>query len=597
MEQTPYLKLDDIELPIFKTFCSEVDVNRPKKIMLSQGAKSKVLQKIEATSISKNNVGWSFNTPSSKIGIGRQFYVDFIIEGRVLDQDGDPLLDINLGTAYLNSRFGLRPMAFQSTADLAQFDINGVNLSWCPRQTINALYSYDTNINDWNGYYSTSGSLQEQFSTYNASPDPIGSFAVETTSIRNPLSYYGNYIYQTSRGITNYSLATGAVNSGLFRIIFSEPLYLPPLTSGSRNEPCLFGINNINLNYSIGDLSRIFSVADLSTGVPGVFGSVDNVKIIQATLHVEYYTFNILYQLPKTPVWNCQQIINFKKPFDDVINDCIYTTFEGGGDTPLPNAIIALESLIQIQTDLIILNQIPKKIYIYAKRSINNDNPGTTETFMRIKNINISWCNKTGLLSSCNELDLYALSVQNGYNRSYTEMTHVGLPLCIKPDRDFNLENCEAPGLIGGQYSFQADILFSTTESWSNNTVGTLPARYPITNFFDVIVTVENQGVLWIGPDGLLKVKYGLFSEKTIIESEIKYSHKKTFGEIGLSGGSILNTIGNVLENVGKTFVSALGFDVGPKKPTMRTYDSSNTPVIGVNKAKLRSIQEKINKN
>jgi hypothetical protein len=72
------------------------------------------------------------------------------------------------------------------------------------------------------------------------------------------------------------------------------------------------------------------------------------------------------------------------------------------------------------------LNSIPSMMYIYA-RTQNQVlyAPGTgcsqTDTYLALENINITFANYTGLLSSCSKYQLYQISYKNGCTMSWSQ--------------------------------------------------------------------------------------------------------------------------------------------------------------------------------
>lgn len=562
----PKIYLDDAHIPVYRVFTPSMDVNKSKKFIAYQGSQSSVWSLIQATSKSTSQLTWQINTPSVRTGINRQMYVELTIQATAQDgagapgTAGNPLTDANLGTALSSSRLGVRPLPFQSSVDTASLDLNSSRFSWNPRQIVNALYSFNTTDKHWDGYYSSAGGLPEQFSTYNAGADPANTFFVASGLARNPLQYYGNNVYVTNRGISNYNLSKVGVNTGTFQITICEPLLIPPLTSGTRDSDCLYGINNLNLNFVMSNIERIFAVGNLGPGAAGVFSSIlpSSISIIAATLHIQYNTFNLTYKLPRTPVWSCHDILNFRKDIT-LQADPTYTVLTGGidpatillsanGSARPPPAGTHISSSIS-------LSQIPKYIYVFAKRRVGNDNPGTTESFLRITRISVDFNNRSGLLSSLSEYDLYALNVKNGYNRSFVEMEYVGLPLCLSTAEDLSLSDDQAPGCIG-QYNLQITVDFAFPQSWSSTTATGLPARYPIVNNFDLFVVVINEGACWVSPSGILQTKFGMLTENVILSAEIEYGTYEKYTSMSLMGGSFFGKLNSFVNKAAKTIES-----------------------------------------
>ena len=563
----PKIMLDEAEIPVYRVFQPALDVDKPKKYIAYQGAQSVVWQKIEATSVSNSQISWNINTPSVRTGINRQIFIELEVSARAIDKLGNAVTDANFNAA-LTGRMGVRQFPLQSASNTVSLDLNSSRFSWNPRSSIAALYSYDINMESQNGYFSTTGSCPDMYSTMNASADPAGSFFVGSTTSRNPLGRYSQNMARQSRNITNYDLqrtVNAAANSGNFSVIVTEPILLPPLAAGSREEPCLYGINNLNLNFVLGDTQRLFAVSSASgaAGSDTDFNKFDNINIKKATMHIQYYTFNLTYPLPRTPVWSCSDISNYITRITQTIPEPSITN---SGNADIPNK----QELDDVVTNSINLNQIPKSIYVFAKRRQGVDNAGSTDTFLRISKISVDFNNRSGLLSTCNEYDLYNMARKNGLKRSYAEVERIGLPLCLSPAEDLSLGDDQSPGLIG-QFNLQMTIKFRLPISFPTS-VAEAGRRYPITNLFDVQVVVVNEGACWIGPDGILKTKFGMLTENAVLTAPIEYGTYEGYQADVLYGGSFFGKV--------KSFVNKASKIVQKVAPHVSRISSAVAPAL-----------------
>ena len=100
------------------------------------------------------------------------------------------------------------------------------------------------------------------------------------------------------------------------------------------------------------------------------------------------------------------------------------------------------------------INTIPDQVYIYIKprksqfiAGGNPDQATITDSFLRITGLKVNYNNKTNLLSSCTESDLYRMSTKNGVKMSWHEWKFgVGSLVCIDVCSDLGLGSDEAAG-------------------------------------------------------------------------------------------------------------------------------------------------------
>jgi len=543
MEQmAPKIVLDEAEIPIYRCFESAVDVDRPKKYIAYQGAQSAVYQKLNATSTANNQVVWQVTTPSVRTGINRQVYVEFTISGDLIGRNGNAANNIS---AALADRVGVRCLPIHSACDTMSLDLNSSRFSWNPRQTVHALYMCGATKFEKDGYYTMTGSLPDQYSTLNHTEDPANTPFIGGEGA-NPLrSAYDTQFYnRQTRNLLNYRYKVGA--GSRFTITIVEPLMLPPLKSNSRDCPCLYGINNFNLNLIFGDIGRLFSVAQLPEVDDANFNFVRNINIDSAVLHLQYYTFNLAYPLPRTPVWSCEDIINFRTQISSV-GTPTYTNTGATFAKPILDSVSVNAVAASQVSNTINLNQIPKAIYIFAKRRVGDDNQATTDTFLRMLKVSVDFNMRSGLLSTAKEEDLYYISRKNGYKASWAQCQHQGMVLCLNPAEDLSLGDDQAPGLIG-QFNFQISVDFGYPYSYPHDVVPTNNRRSPITNNWDLEIVCVNEGCCWLGPDGILKTKFGVLTENAILDAPIEYGNYGNYTAEGLYGGSFFGKL--------KSFVS-----------------------------------------
>jgi hypothetical protein len=157
--------------------------------------------------------------------------------------------------------------------------------------------------------------------------------------------------------------------------------------------------------------------------------------------------------------------------------------------------------------------------------SVSNNNRTSImpDFFFPITNLNITWGNKTGILSTLTQKDLYLLCIKNGHRQSWpmfygrkiynyngssqqqqpTLKTFNGpsAPICLNFGEDIPLLSEDYPGKQG-TWNFQVQCTFTNTLAENFST--SAPDNYPVMNVapqMDIIVvyhgamTITNQSV------------------------------------------------------------------------------------------------------
>ena len=259
---------------------------------------------------------------------------------------------------------------------------------------------------------------------------------------------YVNGIPVCTEGQLSYPVA--------IRFTSTEKLVLSPFifADSAEWETGLFGVNNIQLVMNLkSDVSRVLrsttfygrtvsSIQYLNAGQ----GAFQNSKV-----NVQYLTPSLDLPLP------AKSVVPYME-FPRYIN-ASYAV----GQT-------------QLQSQTIVLPQIPDMLIIYAKPQAYAATEG--DWYFPITKISINFDNFAGLLSSHTQQQLYQMSVHNGLEMDYNEWSGaayagsaypgeqpagyiqtVGGPLILKPGQDFGLQSGQAPSLIGNfTLQFNVDI-------------------------------------------------------------------------------------------------------------------------------------------
>jgi hypothetical protein len=152
---------------------------------------------------------------------------------------------------------------------------------------------------------------------------------------------------------------------------------------------------DVNIKWS-SDLSRMMSHYDEA---PNSLTGIEVEFVQTPQLLVNYLTPDNSYPLPLL------QLLSYSK-----VNDFIKRT---------PS--IAAGENFEVISDTIKLNQIPRHLMLFCKRSLATQTFKTTDTFARINNINILWNNESSLLSTYAKQGLYDITQHNGCDITYPQ--------------------------------------------------------------------------------------------------------------------------------------------------------------------------------
>jgi hypothetical protein len=317
------------------------------------------------------------------------------------------------------------------------------------------------------------GFVTSQFASYGDSFDHIS---------RNSLAidWQGN----------NTTLQNGFTTNGTvtFKITVSEPLMMSPLVFDKHwyRRPGITMINNIIINMSIDNnqLQRIWrqSENDLVT-----YNSVQ-VSFEQPSLLLYYKTLPTYMTSPTTLSYPFANIQNFIYQYTNTI-------------TPTQTEFTLTTNTVQFQT-------IPHRIIISVSKSTQQKTRNDPDSFCPIKNINITWDNRSGILSTLTMYDLYQLSVKNGLKMSWPNFSAqqvqvynqgivklfmgTGAPLALDFGTDIPLINDDFPGKKG-TWNFQCTITAINTKVYDMQWLPQIDLIVIYTGRLDIINGTVNQ--------------------------------------------------------------------------------------------------------
>lgn len=189
------------------------------------------------------------------------------------------------------------------------------------------------------------------------------------------------------------------------RVDLCEPLCISPMIFGdaSCNQAAFLGVNNFNLTANIDtSLKRFWSTGLGPNGgvvVPYTIAFTGNTPFVDPKIVMEFMSLDASFAVPT----------QLSLPFMD------YPRYI----TSLANVNAGAAGSGSINS--LQLDKIPDKILVFVRRPLNIATIRTSDSFLPINQVNITFNNASGLLSTFNQQQLWRLSRKNGCKQSWLE--------------------------------------------------------------------------------------------------------------------------------------------------------------------------------
>lgn len=378
-------------------------VNSEPSYAIFKGSLENSYQPFPSTSFSDSSWTFSIITPGPNMVVDRRIYIGYPVELTFTGNTGDitkPLLYPGFCDAFT-------AYPFHSVCTNIQATINNNTISSPAADLFPWLMKYSTFNDDEYGIFSQFPAFQDQSQRYE---ELLG-------SLLNPLGGYpGAAIpWQQKRGEFPLTIITNTSTSAVVRAYIVEPIIMSPFLFKQEREPGFYGVSTMTFNFNLdANLSKIWSHAIHPT-VNNAFSNVV-VKFKDITASNTFYntapTLFLRYSTPNNTVTLETPHYSPWYTIDRFPNDA------SGGLIGRAETIITSNNIQ--------LNSLPKRIYIMARRRNADLTYSTTRTCAFLKNINVSFNNRTGLLASASPFDLYQMARRNGFNGSWLQWQGVG---------------------------------------------------------------------------------------------------------------------------------------------------------------------------
>lgn len=285
--------------------------------------------------------------------------------------------------------------------------------------------------------------------------------------------------------------ATGFAYSG-FRVKVIEAIRISPFSQ----KKALTQIKNFSYNAVLTNLGRFFC-AKIPTAITAVDISFSDISVNMYSppkLHMFVASPKLLDKIPRQLSYEHQEIQIYKTEGSDALAPNAETSFSG----PVIN-----------------LNSIPRRIVIWCEeKDTDATRTGTNQISLlktdtlkaSILDINVSLGNRSGLLSSATQSDLYAISRKNGLDMTYSQFSkRVGSIVILDLGIDIGLPTDLSVGVL-------ANPLFSVTAKVKNvcPVATTFTLKYAV--IYDSVMNIIN---------GTITRQNGILSQNDVLEAQL----------------------------------------------------------------------------
>ncbi len=326
--------------------------------------------------------------------------------------------------------------------------INGFPVTIETNQFVHILENFHNKIDSLNTTQSIYPNMADNYQNY--SDGDISS--------RNPLGSYCDNPAIVPRGAYDMDISNNTNTTCTVKAVLYETIVLPPFLFDDSQSGGLTNLDTLDFNIILAsNLARIWSRSTLNT-VPLTSLAVD-FSSDKPSILLNWITPRDTQNIPDRVRYPYFQLSRYNQSVG----------------TYLPGTTVTANSQV------LQFNSIPRKLYIFARQSDMSidsslsESVNHTDTFLKIDRISLSWDNIDGVLSGCEDVILYQMSVNNGLNYDWESWrgttsncgttipqntSKIGLKgsiVCLCPGVDFGLRNSQAEGVLD-KINFQANV-------------------------------------------------------------------------------------------------------------------------------------------
>jgi hypothetical protein len=529
-------------IPVVAVYNPIDDLDEKVLYTVEKGAQNITSYVFNASNASNTGVVFIANPPNTHTTMDRKVYVNMSIAVRftgTAPADGGNLLRAGEDAP--------RAFPLSSVVSSTVASINNTNLNIATANVIHPLTRMNFDLYTRKNVNGGSPSSLDFYSDYADGVDN------GVSMIRNPIAGVGSSTSDSDekRGfdtVGRFAMESGKENRWC-RIVSNtpthaevvinvrEPLWLAPFSSGRGEHKGFNNVQTFTINLTFNSaLSRVWSHANNNVVFDNVevrMGQTFNAQLefqpATPQLEVMYHTPSPLYKIPDILQYDYYEIIRY-------------------ATTPTQAYIPSGSTVNQVKTNNIILNSVPHKVILYAKRQ-DADLYGPnayyySDSYCRLSQVNVLFNNRSGILSQNTDYQNYQLSRKNGYNGSFNDWWITGAPIIMSPASDWGMNNDSESNGVQGQFNLQ--ITTNITNQSSRDLV------------CDLNIIVISEGVLTLEAGGRTISELACLSHKDVLDATVKpwlkWSDLRKFGGSmyssfrrqipsgkGISGGELMS--------------------------------------------------------
>jgi len=439
-----------------RTILPNVDINKESNkvyAIVDGPQESNALQAI-SNSFNGNTINIEANPPNQSTFIGRRVPIEIRFKLIFTGQSGGAGQTL-LQAPYLRTAPGISPGVSPYDAPRSMGLLRAYNSIQCKlgdstiASNINAYFPqmlyYFNNQNNRTGYESTTPSMLDNSWSYS---NTFG-------TLRNPMLGRFDLPEGVDEGRGGYidAIITRNDSTGLpgdvawVELTCREPIPLSPFVENGdlANEAVDFlGLSSMSFIFSLGGKGNsptsglISSLWSHNADSPSVISS-GTVEVISSRALFNY----------KTP--DPTMMLNFRDGFNYAYyNPTYYPTSY--------NAPLAPDATTTITQNNIQLSSVPNVVYLSVSLQDRYYDITSSDWFLAIENINITFDNRSALLSTCTPIDIYNISRSNSNQQSWAQFSNdQGSVVALRFGKDISLGSSLCPG-TQGNFSFQAKV-------------------------------------------------------------------------------------------------------------------------------------------
>jgi hypothetical protein len=383
-----------------------------------EGGQNVNLQRFPAQSMTVNQHTYNIVTPNQNAIIDRRAYwratIQFQLTGTTPTADG-PNNSLYPSIVNYGVTDALAPFCLHSLCQTMQNTINSNTLSLNVADILPVLLRfYDPK--DMEKYSSYTPTLNDNFGVYNADTmesnanplsgvgnenydllKPRGSFQLDYLSWQSDptlITYgaSGNAFQSFNSGAMN-GLPVGTVANLYGQVTVCEPILLSPWLVGNNkmNSQGFYGVENLSFTMNMVSNAKRFWRSGSS--VPTGSGQIQLTQgpVVCTITGYPAASIDIIFLRPKPSL-----LLSSKNTVPLLVYER-YITASNVGIVPCPvdsnNRVLPQVSppLATLSSNNMVFNQIPDKIIVWVRQSLNSQTSATADFYLPIQGINIQW--------------------------------------------------------------------------------------------------------------------------------------------------------------------------------------------------------------